>query len=129
MIEGIGIDIIEVERVAEKILRDNGFKEKVFSKNEIEYCEGAGSNKMQHYASRFAAKEAFLKATGKGLLLSHELHEIEIISNTDGKPDIKLLGSLAKLAKENHWAFHLSMSHIKSSACSVVVIEVVLPKK
>ena len=129
MIVGIGIDIIEVDRVAEKIQRDNGFKEKVFSKDEIKYCEAVGENKMQHYASRFAAKEAFLKATGKGLLLSHELHEIEVISNSDGKPDIHLLGSLAKLVEENNWIIHLSMSHVKSSTSAVVVIEVLLPKK
>jgi holo-[acyl-carrier protein] synthase len=123
MIVGIGIDIIEVERVAEKIAKGNGFKEKVFSLNEIEFCEGKGSNKAQHYAVRFAAKEAFLKATGKGLQLSHELHEIEVVNNENGKPEIRLKGGLANDFAKNKWTVHVSLSHVRLNACSVVVIE------
>ena len=54
MIKGIGIDMIEVERVAEKISKEKGFRELVFSKTEIAYCE-AKTNKYEHYAARFAA--------------------------------------------------------------------------
>ena len=64
MIIGIGIDIIEVERIAHRVGRDTGFREFVFSKNEIEYCESK-AHPFQHYAARFAAKEAFLKAIQK----------------------------------------------------------------
>jgi holo-[acyl-carrier protein] synthase len=124
MIVGVGIDIIEIERVAEKILRNNGFRKKVFSENEIAYCESNGLNRMQHYAARFAAKEAFLKATGQGLLLSHDLNEIEVTVNDQGKPSINLTGALADLPKKHNWIFHLSLSHIQSAACAVVVIEV-----
>jgi holo-[acyl-carrier protein] synthase len=59
MITGIGIDMIEVERIAGKIGKEQGFRELVFSVNEINYCETA-TNKYEHYAARFAAKEAFL---------------------------------------------------------------------
>jgi len=58
MIAGLGIDIVEVERIAEKIEKDNGFRELVFSANEIAYCESK-TYKYEHYAARFAAKEAF----------------------------------------------------------------------
>ncbi len=65
MIFGTGIDIIEVERVRDRIASGNGFREYVFSEREIEYCE-TKANKYEHYAARFAAKEAFLKALGTG---------------------------------------------------------------
>ena len=55
--------MIEVERVAAKIAKESGFRELVFSKNEIKYCEDK-TNKSEHYAARFAAKEAFFKALG-----------------------------------------------------------------
>ena len=58
MITGIGIDLIEVDRVAAKISRKKGFRELIFSKKEIAYCEKK-TNKFEHYAARFAAKEAF----------------------------------------------------------------------
>ncbi|MBK7098524.1 MAG: 4'-phosphopantetheinyl transferase superfamily protein [Sphingobacteriales bacterium] len=63
MITGVGIDIIEVERVASKIGKEQGFREMVFSKEEIDYCESK-THKFEHYAARFAAKEAFFKALG-----------------------------------------------------------------
>ena len=123
MIIGVGIDIIEVERVAEKISKDNGFREKVFSKSEIDFCEEKGATKAQHYAARFSAKEAFLKATGMGMLLSNELNEIEVIVNGEGKPNINLTGKLSLLTKERKWSIHLSLSHVSSMSCAVVVIE------
>ncbi len=122
MIAGIGIDIVEVERIAEKILKVD-FRGKVFSKNEIDFCELKGENKAQHYAARFSAKEAFLKATGKGMLLSHELNEIEVVATEEGKPEIHLHGTLANFAVSNKWTIHLSLSHIQSTACAMVVIE------
>jgi len=122
MILGIGIDMIEVDRVIEKIDKDNGFKEKVFSKNEIEFCES--NRKSQNYAARFAAKEAFLKATGFGLLLGHNLSNIEIVNDVNGKPSISLNGDYITHAQENGWnKIHLSISHLHQIACAVVIIE------
>lgn len=123
MILGTGIDIIEVERVAERVARNNGFTEKVFSAAEISFCESM-SNKGQHYAVRFAAKEAFLKATGKGLLAGHDLCEVEIVSDELGKPGIKLHGKFYEQAIQNNWnKIHVSLSHLKDMACAVVIIE------
>ena len=123
MIAGVGIDIIEVERVKEKLLKNSGFREKVFSKAEIEYCESHSAVKYQHYAARFAAKEAFLKATGKGLQLIHELHEIEVTVNAEGKPGISLSEQLKKSAASSSDKIHVSLSHLKTTACAVVVLE------
>ena len=122
MIEGIGIDVIEVSRIADKLDKP-GFTDKVFSLKEIAYCEKQGLNRAQHYAARFAAKEAFLKAMGKGLQFSNELSEIEITHNADGKPTLELLGSLAEVGKS--LKIQVSLSHIQSTACAVVVIELI----
>src|SRR5688500_10499566 len=100
MIIGTGIDLIEVARVAEKVSKKNGFKQKVFSKAEIEFCEGK-ANRYENYAVRFAAKEAFLKATGLGLTAGLDLHEIEVVNDALGKPSIQLHGNFNRQAAEN----------------------------
>jgi len=123
MIVGTGIDIIEVSRVGEKIEKDNGFKSKVFSQNEIQFCD-AKKDKFQNYAARFAAKEAFLKATGLGPTAGYDLNQIEITNDVLGKPEIILAGNFKKLALENDWKkIHLSLSHVQAMACAVVIIE------
>lgn len=123
MIIGTGIDIIEVDRVAEKLGKGNGFREKVFSENEIAFCETM-ANKAEHYAARFAAKEAFLKATGRGLHETYDLFEIEVTNDDLGKPYIRLAGVLATKAVTNRWKkIHVSLSHLKTIACAVVIIE------
>lgn len=123
MIVGVGIDIIEVSRVEQKVSRDGGFKEKVFSKSEIEYCESNPTLRFQHYAARFAAKEAFLKASGKGLQLSHELHEIEILVNAEGKPSVNISNQIKEALGSKSLKIHVSLSHLESTACAVVVLE------
>jgi holo-[acyl-carrier protein] synthase len=123
VIKGVGIDMVEVERLAGKLERSAELKAKVFSEGEIKFCE-AQQDKGQHYGARFAAKEAFLKATGKGLTLGHELSDIEIISDELGKPMIKLNGAFAALALEYKWnKIHVSLTHVKSMASAVVIIE------
>jgi len=123
MISGLGIDIVEVERIAEKIEKGNGFRELVFSANEIAYCESQ-THKYQSYAARFAAKEAFFKALGTGWLNGTAFNEVEISNNELGKPQITLLGETHATIN----AFQLvnimvSLTHIKSAASAVVIIE------
>jgi holo-[acyl-carrier protein] synthase len=123
MIIGTGIDIIEVARVAAKVRKENGFKSKIFSGAEIAFCESK-PNKDENYAARFAAKEAFLKATGLGLTAGFELCEIEIGNDVLGKPFIQLHGNFQRKAAENGWnKIHLSLSHVQAMACAVVIIE------
>src|SRR5689334_16106651 len=108
MILGHGIDIVEVDRIAEKI-SNSAFVQKVFSRQEIEYCESK-ANAAQSYAARFAAKEAFLKATGLGLLAGLDLYEIEIKIDEAGKPFIHLKGSFQVKAAELNWnKIHVSL--------------------
>lgn len=123
MILGVGIDIIEVKRVENSIAKEMGFREKVFSAEEIKYCETNPVTRYQHYAARFAAKEAFLKATGKGLQLSHELNQIIVELNPDGKPTIVLSDPIKKQVSTSSFQVYVSLSHVELTACAVVVIE------
>lgn len=123
MVAGVGIDMIEVDRMATKIEKGSGFRELVFSAKEIAYCEGM-TNKYQHYAARFAAKEAFFKALGTGWLNGTAFNEIEITNNADGKPELAPIGQTAGLLKE--WGplkISVSLTHLKTIASAVVIIE------
>lgn len=123
MITGVGIDLVEVERVAVKIRKEIGFRELVFSKMEIAYCEKK-TNKFEHYAARFAAKEAFFKAIGTGWRKDTAFNEIEIVNNTDGKPEFFFLGkTAATIAEMTLGKIFVSLSHIKTMAIAMVIIE------
>ncbi len=125
MIEGLGMDLIEVERVAGKIGRTAGFREEVFSKKEIDYCESK-ADKYVHYAARFAAKEAFFKALGTGWAQGTAFNEVEITHDAAGKPLLSLLGRTAMtLAGRGKMNISVSLSHLKSIASAVVIIEIV----
>ena len=123
MIFGIGTDIIEVERVKQKVEAGKGFKEKVFSSNEIAYCESQ-TFKAENYAARFAAKEAFFKALGTGWIGEMMFHEVEVLKDDMGKPIILLSGKAKEFAKtKGIKEVHLSLSHIKTIAQAFVVLE------
>lgn len=123
MVSGIGIDLIETDRVANKITKDSGFKEYVFSESEVAYCESK-TNKFEHYAARFAAKEALLKALGTGFPGGLMLNEISILSDDSGKPRFDFLGISAVAIKSfGLGQIHLTISHLKDIACAMVVIE------
>ena len=123
MITGIGIDMVEVTRIEEKIGKEQGFRELVFSAAEIKYCEAA-TNKYEHYAARFAAKEAFFKALGTGWLSGTAFNEVEISHDDKGKPILMLLGETAGvIASMNLSVFSVSLTHLKTVASAVVVIE------
>ncbi|WP_184547687.1 holo-ACP synthase [Mucilaginibacter sp. FT3.2] len=123
MVAGVGIDMIEVDRMAGKIEKGSGFLELVFSAKEIAYCESK-ADKYQHYAARFAAKEAFFKALGTGWLNGTAFNEIEVSNNADGKPELTPIGQTAELLKE--WGslkISVSLTHLKAIASAVVIIE------
>ena len=123
MIAGLGTDMIEVDRVAHKIGKDAGFRELVFSIREIDYCESK-TNKYEHYAARFAAKEAFFKALGTGWLNGTAFNEVEIAHDEKGKPLVNLLGETAiTIAALGYGAISVSLAHLKTIACATVIIE------
>jgi len=123
MIIGTGIDIIEVDRIATRVGKDNGFKELVFSKEEMNYCDGKAS-KFEHYAARFAAKEAFLKAVGRGWDSGLQWNEIEVVNDETGKPGLRISGTTEQmLSSLGIRIIHISLSHLKSMATAIVILE------
>ena len=123
MIFGAGTDIIEVQRVAEKLLRTGGLKDKLFTPAEIAYCESKHSP-AQHFAARFAAKEAFLKAMGTGWSGGHKFSEIEVINNPQGKPELFVHGKVKEFCQAHGIGLmEVSLTHIKDVASAVVVLE------
>jgi len=97
--------------------------EYVFSANEISYCESK-ANKSEHFAARFAAKEALLKALGTGFPGGLTLNEIDITSDDSGKPEFQFHGDSAIAIRNfNIGNIHLTLSHLKEIACAMVVIE------
>ena len=122
MIIGLGTDLVEVERMA-KSIETTGFREKIFSPGEIVYCESK-VNKAESYAARFAAKEAFFKALGTGWRGGMAFHEIEVINNKLGKPDILINGAVREFIEKKKIArIHVSLSHLKQMATAFVILE------
>lgn len=90
---GIGTDVIEVERIKNAIENHPRFLKKIWTENEIRYCESKNANKFQSYASRFAGKEAVAKSLHQGLGKFLFFNEIEILDNEFGYPFAVLSGS------------------------------------
>lgn len=122
MIIGIGTDIIQTERIA-KGMESSGFKEKVFSKAEILYCEKR-ANSVESFAARFAAKEAFFKALGTGWRGGMAFNEVQIVNDELGKPSIELLGETKAIVQKREIKnIHVTLSHVKETAIATVILE------
>jgi holo-[acyl-carrier protein] synthase len=124
MIYGIGIDLVENNRI-EKIIARWGtkFLQRVFSNGEIKYCERHARASI-HFAARFAAKESFLKALGIGLGMGVKLREIEVVHNNNGKPDLAFSGEAkVQIVKRCISKTHLSLTHTDSYATAIVLLE------
>lgn len=118
-----GVDIIEVQRIQDSIEKlGDAFLNRIYTEAEIAYCNKSTNMKYQHFAARFAAKEAAFKA------LSEFIHgredaiwkEIEIVNNSDGKPKINV-DKLRKSQLKNLKNIDVSVSHIKEYAVASVV--------
>ena len=124
MIVGTGIDIAEVDRIEQTIARFGGrFKERVFTADEIRYCESK-TNKAERYAARFAAKEAGMKAIGTGWSRGVRWQDIEVRRLPGGRPTVVFHGKAGEIfAKLGGVRAHLSITHTKESAMAYVIIE------
>ena len=123
MIFGVGTDIIEVDRVEQKLARTEGLKGKVFTETERAYCESKHRPAL-HYAARFAAKEAFLKAMGTGWSGGHKFDEIEIVNDPLGKPELFVHGTVREFCgARGITRMSVSLSHVKEMATAVIVLE------
>jgi len=126
MIVGIGIDLIEIERL-ETVLgrRGDRFRARVFTDGEISYCERrAGAAKFASYAARFAAKEAVMKALGTGWSGGIGWKDVEVVCELSGAPSIQLHGrALQRMREIGASRVYLSLSHSGDLAVAQVVLE------
>lgn len=116
-----GVDIIEVNRIEEAIEKQKEvFLNRIYTQNEISFCERTNKMKYQHYAARFAAKEAIYKAISSKLPEDAKdiWTKIEIQNDVTGKP----IANLDKLKLENIQSMDLSLSHLKEYAMASFVI-------
>ena len=126
MIVAIGIDIIEVARIREVLERTPRFRERVFTPAERAYCDSRGAVAAQHYAARFAAKEAALKALQTGWRGGISWQDVEVASRESGAPYLVLHGPVLELFNNSGAAVaHLSLSHTTEHAIAQVVLETV----
>ncbi|HEY4424917.1 MAG TPA: holo-ACP synthase [Pyrinomonadaceae bacterium] len=124
MIISIGIDIIEVARIREVLLRTPRFGDRVYTAAERAYCDSRGVVAAQHYAARFAAKEAALKALQTGWRGGISWQDVEISAHESGAPYLIFRGEvLAVFEKFQATATHLSMSHTSEHAIAQVILE------
>jgi holo-[acyl-carrier protein] synthase len=118
---GLGIDLVEISRIKESIDHlGQKFIQRLFSEKEQEYCNKY-KDSLPHYAARFAAKEALVKALGCGFGKDFAFLDCEVINDDSGKPHIHLSDKANK--KFNNPSFHLSLSHSQLFATAVVIWE------
>ena len=123
MIFGVGTDIIEVARMEKLAAKGMQYLETIFTEKERDYCE-TRARKSEHYAARYAAKEAFLKALGTGFRDGLAFCDIEIINDDLGKPQVLLHGEVKKIFDHHQIGqISISISHVKEIAIAVVILE------
>ena len=119
---GIGIDVVEISRIAAAIDRHGEpFLTKIFTTAERADC-GRRKNPAPHYAARFAAKEAAAKALGTGIGAHAGLHDLEVIADASGKPRLRLSGAAARYAAEHGISeIQISLTHTDQYAAANAV--------
>jgi holo-[acyl-carrier protein] synthase len=120
MVAAVGVDLIEIERVARTVARfGERFLRRVYSERELAYCQG----RIASLAARWAAKEAVAKALGTGVG-DVSWQEIEVVNDASRCPSIQLHGAAAELAvRLGISGFAISLSHTKEYAAAFVVAE------
>jgi len=126
IIHGIGIDIINVARIKNAVKKNKKFIKKIFSTNEIKYCNKKKLG-FNSYATSFAAKEAFVKALGIGFRKGLSYKEVEVLRDNLGQPKIKLVGKnkniVQKILKKK-FKVSLSLSDDTPYALAIVTITI-----
>jgi holo-[acyl-carrier protein] synthase len=124
LIVGLGLDIAEVDRIEAAIVRHGApFLERLFTPNEVSYCE-KHKNKFERYAARFAAKEAAMKALGTGWSRGVRWRDIEIVREPSGKPTLRLEGVARQIADRlGVKNISVSITHSGNLALAQVIFE------
>lgn len=119
----MGVDIVEIERMRAILKRSPAFARRSFSEAEQEYCNASASPEF-HYATRFAAKEAVLKALGTGFSNGIGVRDVEVVLNSKGKPRVRLHRRAAEVASElgiEEIPLSLSYTHSEAVACAMAL--------
>ena len=124
MIVGIGVDIMEPERIAGMIERHGErFLDRTFTPDEIAYCKDR-KRAVEHVAARWAAKEAVAKALGTGFDRSVQWKDVEVVKEVAGAVAVRLHGKAETIADRlNVTRIHLSLTHTEALAVAMVVVE------
>jgi len=123
MVVGIGVDIVEVKRIERALTNGAAMIQRVFTEAEIDYCQQR-KNLYQHYAGRFAAKEAALKALGTGWAQGIRWKDVEILSGLGGKPELTLYGKALEVFQKSGATRQLvSITHADVYAVAMVVLD------
>ena len=121
---GNGVDIVENKRIQNSI-KIKGFINRVFTKSEIKKSHKL-KNKINFFAKRFAAKEAFVKAIGEGFRGNINFNDINIVNDKKGRPIIKISNNIKKILKKkfklNKYKIFLSLSDEKKHSIAYVII-------
>lgn len=117
MVDGIGTDIVEIARVETAINRTRRFAERVFTEAEVAYCRSRG-RPYQHFAGRFAAKEAVIKALGRSV----PWRDIEILNDPRGRPICTLHGKAQEIAGARRLLVSISHCELYSSATAIALV-------
>lgn len=122
---GLGVDIVEIARMKKILERTPSFARKVFSCEECCYCEDTAAPEV-HFATRFAAKEAVVKALGTGFTRGIGVRDIEVKRSSKGRPCVVLSGRAKQVAKElgvRELPISLSYTHTDAVACALAITE------
>src|SRR5262245_27924496 len=124
MIVGIGIDVIQNERIGESLTRfGSRFVNRIYTEIETGYCNNCADPAI-HFAARFAAKEAAFKALGTGWAAGVTWKDIEVQRLPSGQPTLHLSGeALARATSMGATRFHISLTHDQLVSCAVVILE------
>ena len=117
-----GTDIIEVSRIKESIEKlGDKFLNKIYTKKEIEYCLRKNNMKYQHFAARFAAKEAIFKAISSLLKNKYEITwtDVEVLNDENGRPYVHFLNNNYNIEQ-----IDISISHLKEYAIATCIVEI-----
>ncbi len=122
---GLGVDIVEIERMRKILSRTPSFASKVFSAEERAYCDSTATPQA-HYATRFAAKEAVLKALGTGFSQGIGVRDVEVRRTSKGRPYAVLTGRAKQIAQSmgvRELPLSLSFTHSEAVACAMAITD------
>ncbi len=122
---GLGVDIVEIERMKRILERTPSFARRVFSCEECCYCDATAAPEV-HYATRFAAKEAVVKALGTGFSRGIGVRDIEVKRSSKGRPYVVLSGRAKQIAREmgvRELPISLSYTHTDAVACALAITD------